>query len=326
MWTDVSVCTMSACSRDAAPIDCLFPPSAVDDPPPGFPQAGGGAPTFASFHSIRLTIGDTPTASHTRIGRSQHARWHRSTENNVFLPSAICANGSVPMHRPLVAAPSADATDIRSTLGWEHTGDSTVPGSANGLSAAPPCAILAVSLEARARTHSERPVCPHGLTACSDYTIGAVSAAAAAAAAGSSQQTGWRRPEWSVVAAVGVLLVMLYLQQAGRPSSSRPPPQWSAAARRMRAAVARPATNLVAWASRWGEVIDSQLECPICLEPFTESRRFAMQPCQLHKVCKKCAAQWRAASVEAATETGGTATIACPVCRGSTPDLASLAA
>jgi hypothetical protein len=78
---------------------------------------------------------------------------------------------------------------------------------------------------------------------------------------------------------------------------------------------AKPAIDLVKWAATWGDVIDSQSDCPVCLEPFSESRTVKMQPCRLHKVCKECATQWRAASRASG---GGVAT--CPVCRGSEPN------
>ena len=55
------------------------------------------------------------------------------------------------------------------------------------------------------------------------------------------------------------------------------------------------------------EVVAGQTDCPICLETFGESRPYAMQVCELHKVCVECTAKWRVACAGAES---------CPVCRG----------
>ena len=273
-----TACTLSACAPHTDPFDCLFPPSAVVGAPAGYPHAGGGAGAFAAFGSVHLTL----TSSEHQL--------------NSFWPSVLCFDGSVPLPRPKVT-PCVGGKGGREDGHEGEGGRSLVWRPEEGeegaawLDATDPvardvCPLLSATLEGRARTESEEPVCPHGLAHCNGYRLNAYVAAGPTTPNAPMPYLPTTNSHASAASLImfGVIMALFmwpFANAASGEGASNPrvgggrhtgagsagaaagdPNAWSMA-RRVRTAVSKPAVDLISWASTWAEVIDSQSDCPI---------------------------------------------------------------
>jgi hypothetical protein len=137
----VEACTVAACARDVPALQCLYAQARVLQGP-DLPAAGGNAPGLATFAGARLAI--------------------ETSRGNTAWPSALCANGTVPLPRPDVDWPRLRDGGARDARGRRRV--TTRPMS-------PSCALSSATLEMRPRWQEQTPICPHGLRWCSRYDV-----------------------------------------------------------------------------------------------------------------------------------------------------------
>ena len=326
----VEVCTISACPRSSSALDCLYPSLPTSSEiseisseicPSGLKcatdEAEAAAAKARAAASASLAV---PIAMNVTM---------RSRYTNVFWSTALCTNGSVPHPRPPL--PSLQPTTTTSSQGSQgshgsHRESESTSASASTFSAATTtshvlshsqsCAVLSTTLEGRLLYHGQRPICPHGLLYCDQYSY-------------IPPDVGPSKTE----EAVQILRVSLYCFsfivflvfsirllsetiRSGRGGSGfarhpRLPPilTYSLVIRRPKWSIFGSEGQAKA-----EQLISAQIECPVCLEPFEDGtpngRPYEVQGCQIHRICVDCAQQWREARADDVLQA-----VLCPVCR-----------
>ena len=173
--------------------------------------------------------------------------------------------------------------------------------------------MLSTTLEGRLLYHGQRPICPHGLLYCDQYSY-------------TPPGVGPSKTEEAVqilrVSLYGfsfivfiVFSIRLMAVRPGRGGSfahyPRPPPilTYSLVIRRPKWSIFGSEGQAKA-----EQLIATQIECPVCLEPFEDGtpngRPYEVQGCQIHRLCVECAQQWREARADDVLQA-----VLCPVCR-----------
>jgi len=309
----VEICTISACPRSSSPQDCLYPPLPASSEicPSGLKcatdEAEAAAAKARAAASASLAV---PIAMNVTM---------RSRYTNVFWSTALCTNGSVPHPRPPLPSLEPTTTSSQgSQIEYEGASASASTFSAatttsHVLSHSQSCAVLSTTLEGRLLYHGQRPICPHGLLYCDQYSY-------------TPPGVGPSKTEEAVqilrVSLYGfsfivfiVFSIRLMAVRPGRGGSfahyPRPPPilTYSLVIRRPKWSIFGSEGQAKA-----EQLIATQIECPVCLEPFEDGtpngRPYEVQGCQIHRLCVECAQQWREARADDVLQA-----VLCPVCR-----------